>query len=154
MEDYNSMKTLEEKLAQAVASCKAATTLVEDVKKQIEESRELKPYDWCDNHSDHKYWNTNTQFHFIQRGDVEKFDHKLKILSCINNLKKTLGCNWEFTSGSTNYHVTFTKGRWGINHLSTVDDCLIYFEKAKDVSRVAKYLSKHYPNGWSLTEGA
>ena len=146
-------KELEDKLAEAVA-------LVESVKKEIEESKELKPYDWCNGIHFGHYWTTKTTFKFEKRGDVEKFDHKLKILSCINNLKKTLGCNHEFTSSKTNYMCLYDEvvGKWVKLSLSISlytkglhnNFGSIVFNNKQDTIKVIDYLNKHYPNGWSL----
>lgn len=151
--------TLEEKLSQAVQ-------LVEDVKKEIEASKGIKPYDWGDKR---RYCitamgNFDTQcnatvrlFNFEEREEMERFAHKLKILSCINNLKKTLGCNWEFTTAASNYSLNFETldSTWTSVSTRIYSDGFIHFKTQKDCEKVAEYLNTHYPNGWSLnTEGA
>ena len=149
-------KELENKLAQAVA-------LVESVKKEIAESKELKPYDWKTGKS---LWGINHEgivgprmlgstaslFNFDEEEVGKRFTHKLKILSCINNLKKSLGCNWEFTHTQSNYFVRFNERSmmWGEDCYRYLNEHLVYFKTRADAQKVAKYLNKHYPYGWSL----
>ena len=151
---------LEEQLAQAVK-------LVEDVKAQIAANKELKPFDWKGHsryfvgaaggvHFVHSNQCSATKlFYSKSRGEAERFAHKLSILSCINNLKKSLGCNWEFTSGCDNYELHHCKntGVWWSRSTSGSERMGTVFKTHEDAYRVVGYLNKAYPNGWSLPQG-
>ena len=150
---------LEEQLAQAVK-------LVEDVKAQIAANKELKPYVWRG--QARHFVGAAGDVHFVpssqcsatklfyskSRGEAERFAHKLSILSCINNLKKTLGCNWEFTADKTNHEIGFCANRnqWVDSDESFWNTGTIYFESKEDARKVCDYLNKAYPNGWALPQ--
>lgn len=150
------IKELEDKLAEAVA-------LVESVKKEIAESKELKPYDWKTGKSflgiNHEGLvgprmplSVDSLFNFDEKEEGERFAHKLKVLSCINNLKKSLGCDWEFKHDHENFYIEYIsdEDEWSYDYSRTYQQSLIYFGSGRDADKVADYLNKHYPNGWSL----
>lgn len=148
-------KDLEKHLADAEA-------LVRKVREELAASKELKPYDWRNEagymiNTDGKVYHWEDLvgkwlFHFGTRTQAKTFAHKLKILSCINNLKKTLGCDWEYTSGERNYSVFYDHvlEEWRGVFQDAEERCLVYFKDGRHSTKVAKYLNKHYPNGWSL----
>jgi hypothetical protein len=142
---------------------KEAEALVAAVRKQIEEEKELKPYDW--NCKERYYVGGNGRVDYVGNGrgasglfykktktHAKAFAHRLKILSCINNLKETLGCDWEFNHTEMNYYVYWssTNQKWFNGKASYEDRGIIYFKSLVDCQEVAKYLNKHYPNGWRL----
>lgn len=141
---------------------KEAEELVASVRKQIEESKELKPYDWYEEES-YGINKQGTVVHFHKsagaglfytktKEQAEVFAHKLKILSCINNLKQTLGCTHEFTVGDPNYEILFDERHkeWKSFSDCSLNTGSIQFKTKGDADKVVKYLSEHYPNGWRL----
>jgi len=142
---------------------KEAEALVASVRKQIEESKELKPFNWENQdrflidgagrvNGNFSSGGGDCLFYKKTEKQAKAFAHRLKILSCINNLKETLGCDWEFTQNSNNYYVYWNDSTrtWKFNGLHYTDRGEIHFKNAEDVKKVAAYLNKHYPNGWRL----
>ena len=148
-------KSLQEQLADAEATIAA-------VRKQLEEqSNQLVPFDWSTK-SGYKYGVSSAGhitraggahlFRFSNKAEAKTFGHKLKILSCINNLKKTLGCNWEFKTYSHNHYMSYHRERRAWIHCASAmrDNGCIYFGDKGDAQRVTEYLNEHYPAGWAL----
>ena len=140
---------------------KEAEALVASVRKQIEEEKELKPFNWSNKA---RYVITGTgsvfsangladhRFYKKTKAQAKAFAHRLKILSVINNLKESLGCDWEFTNGEPNYYVYWScyDQEWRKAHFGSTDSGSIHFKNKEDVKKVTAYLNKHYPNGWNL----
>ena len=125
---------------------------LEAMEVELKANKQLKPYDWG---ALEAYKTEARAFRFDNGIACDNFGHKLDILSCINNLKKALGCNWEFTPYGHNYSVFFcnTDYKWKTIGRRMMDQYLIYFKLDKDAKKVAEYLDTHYPNGWLLQQG-
>lgn len=137
----------------------ALESTLSERKKELEGCN-LKPYDWTDKYRyeakdngdiDDYEFGQPANFCFDTPSKAERFSYKLKTLSVINNLKKSLGCNHEFTDGTENYAVYYNdnKKEWE-TYMCTpaAQESIIYFKRIEDALKVCDYLNEHHPNGW------
>lgn len=135
-----------------------------EMKAELKASEELKPYDWedkkaflidrcgdiCGDMNSTNIANGNSLFYFDEEEDAEKFARYLKVMSCVLNLKKSLGCTHEFTGCSDNYFPVYDHAieEWDY-YINNKDDqgvpCLSNVDNAK---KVIDYLNKNYPKGY------
>ena len=149
-------KELEERIA-----CMKAD--LEAMEKELESRVLIHPYDWSgkeryyvSGNGSVKFIDTRAACSAITYASYKEEARKLAridvITQCIRNLKKTLGCNWEFTSGTQNRFVYYIEkeNKWVFGNDITANRGITYFKNKDDIERVVYYLNENYPNGWRL----
>ena len=143
---------------------------IEDVKQalveaysDLEAAKNTGPYDWkgeidiytvygcgkiaeVDEDDAHGRYN----FYFSTRIEADKFAKKLKIMSVLNNLKKSLGDTTEADGVSDCYHLEYEckSGNWAIDWSRSYCNGAIVFSK-HNIEKIVDYMNEHHPEGWS-----
>jgi hypothetical protein len=143
----------------ALQKIEDAEKMLAEAKMELEASKELQEYHWvgktgCSLNEEGEVRGTewmcgSALFHFSTKEEAEAFSKKLKIMSVLNNLKKSLGDTAEFNGADFFNLVEYrADGCWHSEQWKFRDGGNIYFSMA-NISKVIDYMNKHYPKGWS-----
>jgi hypothetical protein len=145
-----------QKIEEARKSVEEARCMLAGAEKALKESEELAPYDWSSSNGfgirmDHTVYSgrfgDSTGLKFSTRQEADKFAKKLKIMSVLNNLKKSLGDDAEAGGEDKYYHLEWDCNEWASSWFCSFNAGQIVFS-SHNIEKVVEYMNEHHPEGW------